>query len=145
MPTSSELELRRQLEEPLSGEYRSYPTSEDNVLVTMFDTPYYPPYIPDKLHCHNCLEIGICLAGCGTLYLHDKAWPFYAGSIIVAPRGVYHSQQNTGEPLTHWRYLVVNDECLTAGCRNTIEASSSRCCAPSGIPVCFWKAAPTTG
>ncbi|MGN0776662.1 MAG: helix-turn-helix domain-containing protein [Candidatus Ventricola sp.] len=110
MPTSSEAELRRQLEEPLSCEYRSYPPVENSLLVTMLDTPYYPPYMPDSLHVHNCLEIGICLAGSGQVFLHDRGWRFSAGSVIVAPRGVYHNQQNEGEPLTHWRYLVISDD-----------------------------------
>lgn len=112
MPTSSEAELRRQLEEPLSSECRNYPLTGDGLLVTMLDTPYYPPYMPDSPHIHNCLEIGVCLAGSGQVYLHDRSWRFSAGSVIVAPRGVYHSQQNEGEPLTHWRYLVINDEVL---------------------------------
>ena len=112
MTTSSEVELRRQLEEPLSCECRSYPPVEDSILVTMLDTPYYPPYMPDSLHYHNCLEIGVCLAGSGQVYLHDRGWRFSAGSVIVAPRGVYHNQQNAGEPLTHWRYLVISDDYL---------------------------------
>lgn len=112
MQTSSEAELRRQLEELLSCEYRSYPPAEDSLLVTMLDTPYYPPYMPDSLHVHNYLEIGICLAGSGQVYLHDRGWRFSAGSVIIAPRGVYHNQTNEGEPLTHWRYLVICDDYL---------------------------------
>lgn len=112
MPTSSEIELRRQLEEPLNCECRNYPLVVNGVLVTMLDTPYYPPYMPDSLHYHNCLEIGVCLAGSGQVYLHDRCWRFSAGSVIIAPRGVYHNQHNAGDPLTHWRYLVVNDETL---------------------------------
>lgn len=112
MPTSSEIELRRQLEEPLSCECRNYPPVEDSILVTMLDTPYYPPYMPDSLHVHNCLEIGVCLAGSGQVYLHDRGWRFSAGSVVIAPRGVYHNQHNEGEPLTHWRYLVISDDYL---------------------------------
>ncbi len=78
----------------------------------MLDTPYYPPYMPDSLHVHNCLEIGVCLAGSGQVYLHDRGWRFSAGSVVVVPRGVYHNQHNEGEPLTHWRYLVISDDYL---------------------------------
>ncbi len=112
MPTSFDLELKRQLEEPLACEHRHYPLAENRLLVTLFDTPYYPPYMPDALHVHNCLEIGICLTGSGQVQLGDKAWPYFPGSLVVAPRGVYHSQKNTGEPLTHWRYLVISDDYL---------------------------------
>lgn len=126
MPTSSEIELRRQLEEPLSCECRNYPPAEDSILVTMLDTPYYPPYMPDSLHVHNCLEIGVCLAGSGQVYLHDRGWRFSAGSVVVVPRGVYHKQHNEGEPLTHWRYLVISDDYLQRSaperCRGAILA-----------------------
>lgn len=126
MPTSSESELRRQLEEPPSSACRNYPLTEESLLVTMLDTPYYPPYALDSRHIHNCLEIGICLAGSGHVFLHDRDWRFSAGSVLVVPRGVYHSQQNEGEPLTHWRYLVVSDDVLLRSmperCRETLCA-----------------------
>jgi len=28
------------------------------------------------------------------------------------PKGAYHSQKNEGMPMTHWRYLVINEEAL---------------------------------
>ena len=108
----NEIELLRQMEEPLVSESRSYPLSGDDVLVTMLDTPFYPPYVEGALHYHNCLEIGVCAAGRGKVHLRDNVLPFSTGSVIVVPRGVYHSQHNMGEPLTHWRYLVINDEQL---------------------------------
>ena len=113
MATDLEKELRRQLEEPLNLECRNYPLCEDDLLITMLDSPYYPPYMPDSLHYHNCLEIGICLTGSGRVSLGRRSLPFSAGSVIVAPRGVYHNQQNEGAQLTHWRYLAINDEHLS--------------------------------
>lgn len=112
MKIEHEIELRRQLEEPLTCECRNYPLDADSVLITMLDTPYSPPYMPDALHCHNCLEIGLCMAGHGKVRLCEHAHPFSPGSLIFVPRNVYHSQQNMGEPLTHWRYLVINEEAL---------------------------------
>lgn len=109
MATEIREELRRQLEEPLSSACRNYPLDDSALIVAMIDTPYSPPYMPDEPHVHNCLEIGLCLTGSGTVTLQDASWPFHAGSVIVAPRGVYHSQQNAGTPLTHWRYVVLND------------------------------------
>lgn len=112
MPTSSEIELRRQLEEPLTGECRQYPTIDDRALVTMLDTPYYPPLMADKLHYHNYMEIGICVSGEGVVRLGEKKYPFSAGSVIVAPRGVYHNQDYTIQQMIYWRYLVINEEYL---------------------------------
>lgn len=110
--SESAIELLRQLEEPLVSQSRNYPLDEDTLLVTMLDTPYYPPYMPDALHYHNCLEIGFCVAGYGKVSLCDNVLPYSGGSAVVVPRGVYHSQMNMGEPLTQWRYLVINEEQL---------------------------------
>lgn len=112
MATEQEKELRRQLEEPLNTRNRPYPIVNSSMLVTMIDAPFYPPYVTDAVHEHNYLEIGVCLTGSGHVFLHDRTWPFSAGSVIVAPRGVLHNQHNSGDPLTHWRYLVINEEYL---------------------------------
>lgn len=113
MATEQEKELRRQLEEPLNCECRNYPRDDSAALITMLDTPYYPPYGMDQLHYHNCLEIGVCLTGNGEVTLAGSVYRFSAGSMIVVPRGVYHNQQNVSGALQHWRYLVISDEYLT--------------------------------
>lgn len=113
MPNSSDLELRRQLEEPLNQEFRPYPLPERGMLVTMLDAPFYPPFIADAPHYHNCLEIGLCMAGSGFVRLRENFYPFSSGSIIVAPKGVHHNQEYRDEsPMIYWRYLVINDEYL---------------------------------
>ncbi|MDO5376752.1 MAG: AraC family transcriptional regulator [Clostridia bacterium] len=112
MISESERELRRQLEEPLSCECRNYPLSGEHALVTLIDTPYYPPYAFDPLHVHNCLEIGFCMAGSGKIRFRGGILPFDVGAVVVMPRGAYHSQKNEGVPMTHWRYLVIDEECL---------------------------------
>ena len=113
MPNSSDRELRRQLEEPLNQECRPYPLPERGMLVTMLDTPYYPPLMADAPHYHNCTEIGLCLSGSGFVRLRDKFYPFSSGSIIVAPKGVHHNQEyNNDDAINYWRYLVINDEYL---------------------------------
>ena len=112
MPNSSDRELRRQLEEPLNQSCRNYPLPECGMLVTMLDTPYYPPLMADTPHSHNCMEIGLCISGSGFVRLNEKIYPFSAGSIIVAPRGVYHNQEYGDEQMIYWRYLVINDDYL---------------------------------
>jgi len=82
------------------------------MLVTMLDVPYYPPFMEDAPHYHNCMEIGICVSGSGSVRLREKLYPFSAGSIIVAPRGVFHNQEYASEQMIYWRYLVLNDDYL---------------------------------
>ena len=112
MLTSSDQELRRQLEEPLNCECREYPPVSDRVLVTLLDTPYYPPYMPDTLHYHNYLEIGLCLSGSMQVSLRDSLYSASHGALIVAPKGVRHNQIYINDQMIYWRYLVINDEYL---------------------------------
>lgn len=112
MPSSSDLELRRQLEEPLGGECRNYPTVSNRVVVTMIDTPYYPPFVTDAPHYHNYLEIGLCVAGNVSVLLNGKRYPASAGTIIVAPKGIHHNQEYSDEQMVYWRYLVINEDYL---------------------------------
>ena len=104
--------MRRQMEEPLSSECREYPLDADALFVAMIDTPYYPPYVSDAEHIHNCIEIGLCLAGSGTVSLRGIVHAYDSGSIIVVPRSVHHNQHNSGVPMTHWLYVVVNEDNL---------------------------------
>ena len=112
MPSSSDLELRRQLEEPLGGECRNYPTVSDRVVVTMIDTPYYPPFVTDAPHYHNYLEIGLCVDGNVSVLLNGKRYPSSAGAIIVSPKGIHHNQEYSDEQMVYWRYLVINEDYL---------------------------------
>lgn len=89
---------------------RAYDLSGGLPLVALLDNPWYPPYVLDRPHVHNCMEIGVCLYGVGRVAIGGRSWRFREGSVVVAPRGVEHMQNNEGEPMTHWRYVIVNVE-----------------------------------
>ena len=91
---------------------RNYDLSHMTPLVGLLDNPMYPPYVADTPHTHNCMEIGMCLSGKGAITVGGRTWQFAAGTVAVAPKGVFHDQQNTGDPMTHWRYVLVNTEVL---------------------------------
>lgn len=112
MSRENEQELRRLLEEPLSGEVRAFRLPGDTPLAALLDEAFYPPYAVDGLHCHNCMELGLCVAGSGRICTRRGERAFSAGTLFLAPRGVYHSQQNEGVPLTHWRYLEIDEDAL---------------------------------
>lgn len=78
-------------------------------LVGLLDRPWYPPYVLDSPHFHNCMEIGVCLYGTGHLNIGDQGWTFREGSVAVVPRGIYHMQNNEGVPMNHWHYVLVNE------------------------------------
>ena len=79
-------------------------------LAGLLDRPWYPPYVLDSPHTHNCMEIGVCLYGTGRLGIGGRTWAFREGSVAVVPRDVDHVQNNEGTPLNHWQYVLVNEE-----------------------------------
>jgi len=113
MSRERELLLRRLLEEPSGGVSRDYPLDENALLVTTTDMPFFPPFVPDAMHVHNCLEIGVCLSGGGVIRLGGEAPRAFApGDLVFVPRGLPHSQQNAGEPVTRFIYVVLNEDYL---------------------------------
>lgn len=88
---------------------RDYDLNTGSPLVGLLDNPWYPPYMLDAPHFHNCMEIGVCLCGNGTMSIGQNVWAFDQGAVVVIPHGVMHSQQNKGEPMTRWRYVLVNE------------------------------------
>ncbi len=84
------------------------------MMISLTDIPWYPPYTPDGSHYHNCLEIGLCLSGEGTVEMGGASWRFSAGALLMVPKGVYHAQHNAGTPFTHWRYIAVDSDRMLA-------------------------------
>lgn len=93
---------------PAGTERRDYAVSDKETILEMNEMVWYPPYAIDTNHYHNCLEIGICMAGSGTLTIGKKAYDFSSGTVIFVPPGLHHSQQNRGVPNTRWRYVVLD-------------------------------------
>ena len=112
MNESDRRELRRMLAEPPSGERRDCRLPAEALIAAMIDTPYYPPYAVDVLHCHNTLELGVCVTGCGRIRTRTSEWTFSPGAVLLTPREVLHSQQNEGVLMTRWRYIEVYEDML---------------------------------
>ena len=93
-------------------ERRDYALSGESPLVGLLDNPWYPPYVEDCSHFHNCMEVGICISGCGRVEIGRQAWDYTSGAIAVVGRGLHHSQQNAGTHLTHWRYVLVDEDVM---------------------------------
>lgn len=96
-----------------SSECRNYPGGgNDSAILALTDIPWYPPYPRDTLHYHNCMEIGLCQEGCGTLEMGGQCYSFDAGALLLSPRGAHHAQHNAGQRVTHWRYIAVDTDRL---------------------------------
>ena len=93
-------------------EQRDYELSGESPLVGLIDNKWYPPYVEDRSHYHNCLEVGMCVAGQGRVELERRAWDYSPGAIVAAGRRLHHRQHNTGWPMTHWQYVLIDEDAL---------------------------------
>lgn len=109
-----ENETQSMIENPPNLQCRNYPPAAASMIISLTDIPWYPPYTPDGSHYHNCLEIGLCLSGEGTVEMGGGSWRFSAGALLMVPKGVYHAQHNAGTPFTHWRYIAVDSDRMLA-------------------------------
>ena len=62
-----------------SSECRNYPGGNDSAILALTDIPWYPPYPRDTLHYHNCMEIGLCQWGEGTLIVDETRYIYHGG------------------------------------------------------------------
>ena len=99
-------------EEPQSCLRRDFPLSDATFVAAFSNFIVTPPYPRDCLHYHNCMELGVCLSGSGTILTGDQEIPFSEGLVMLVPKGVYHAQQNAHPVQTHWRYVEINEERL---------------------------------
>ena len=64
----------------------------------------------DRLHFHNCLEIGICHSEGGFMDFYGETVPFREGDITIIPQNVPHSTYSTpgASSLSLWSYLYMD-------------------------------------
>lgn len=64
----------------------------------------------NRLHFHNCLEIGICHTDSGTLAFEDETQFYRAGDISYIPRHILHTTCSTKGVKSRWSYLFMDLE-----------------------------------
>ena len=68
----------------------------------------------NRLHFHNCLEIGFCHTDSGTITFEDGPVPFSAGDVFIIPRHLPHTTCSTKGCKSMWSYLFVDFDALAA-------------------------------
>ena len=68
--------------------------------------------LSNRLHFHNCLEIGFCHTDSGFLGFEDETVPFAAGDIFLIPRHVPHTTCSAPGCKSLWSYLFVDLDAL---------------------------------
>lgn len=68
------------------------------------------------LHAHNCLELGLCLRGSGSLFIGGSICPFEAGSVQIIQPGCLHDSQvlmnAPDEAPSEWLYIFADTDAL---------------------------------
>jgi AraC-like DNA-binding protein len=64
----------------------------------------------ERLHFHNCLEIGFCHTDSGVLEIEDQHLTYRAGDITCLPRHVPHTTYSDPGTESLWSYIFVDPE-----------------------------------
>ncbi len=64
--------------------------------------------LSNRLHFHNCLEIGFCHTDAGTLAFEGETLPFRAGDITIIPRHIPHTTCSQKGTKSLWSYLFLD-------------------------------------
>jgi AraC-like DNA-binding protein len=90
-------------------QYRYYDVPPDSHVLALLGTNWIGHYGgQDMLHFHNCLEIGYCHAGRGTVTYGNKKLPYEKGMFSVIPAQHSHDTESSPGSICHWEYLFIN-------------------------------------
>ena len=94
-------------------EYRSYELPADFPVMVLTGDRWHISAIPGQhLHFHNCLEIGICHTGSGTMRFNQRKVHFKAGDVTCIARNVPHTTWSDAEAGSLWSYLFLDADAL---------------------------------
>ena len=96
-------------------EYRIYELEPDKPFLCLSGEEWrISDVLSDRLHFHNCLEIGYCLSDSGFLgFENDVTVPFAARDIFLIPRFVPHTTCSAPGCRSRWDYLFVDLDAST--------------------------------
>lgn len=92
-------------------EYRVYDLPGDFPVVFFHGDEWrISDVLSDRLHFHNCFEIGICHSDSGFLLFDEEVLPFRAGDVSVISRHVLHTTCSARGCRSLWTYLFLDLE-----------------------------------
>lgn len=92
-------------------EYRSYELpAYFPVLLLTGDIWHISDVRSDRLHFHNCLEIGLCETDSGTMEFMDKSCRFSAGDVTIVASDVSHTTYSDKGCASKWSYIYLDVE-----------------------------------
>ncbi len=92
-------------------EFRNYPLRVEFPVLLLTGNQWWISDIPsENLHFHNCLEIGLCHEGEGTLVIQKNTCHFSAGDITLIARNIPHTTYSAPGTQSRWTYLFVDPQ-----------------------------------
>ena len=94
-------------------EYRSYELSSDFPLVMRDGEDWrISPVKSNRLHFHNCFEIGLCLSDRGFLCFGEEEHTFRAGDVLCVGRNVPHTIWSAPGVFSTWCFIHMDPDAL---------------------------------
>ena len=92
-------------------EFRNYSLQTNFPILLLSGDEWHISDIPStRLHFHNCLEIGLCEEGSGSLEFMNKVLPFHTGDITLIASDVIHTTYSTPGTSSKWSYIFIDVE-----------------------------------
>lgn len=92
-------------------EFRSYQLQVDFPVLLLTGNQWKISDVPSgNLHFHNCLEIGLCHEGEGTLIIQKEPYHFSKGDITCIARNIPHTTYSASGTNSRWSYLFVDPQ-----------------------------------
>ena len=92
-------------------EFRNYPLRVEFPILLLTGNQWWISDVPSaNLHFHNCLEIGLCHEGEGTLIIQKESRHFSAGDITIIARNIPHTTYSAPGTQSLWTYLFVDPQ-----------------------------------
>ena len=94
-------------------EFRNYDLPAGFPLIALTGDEWYISSVPSsRLHFHNCLEIGLCHSGSGTMLFNRQSVDFSQGCITCVARNIPHTTWSRPDDTSLWSYLFLDPELL---------------------------------
>ncbi|MCD7738104.1 MAG: AraC family ligand binding domain-containing protein, partial [Lachnospiraceae bacterium] len=91
-------------------EYRTYSLDPRFPMLLLLDGKQWEiSDVPsDRLHFHNCMEIGVCRKGSGYMKFRGEKLRFHEGDVTVIPENIPHTTCSDPGTSSYWSYLMFN-------------------------------------
>jgi len=94
-------------------EYRVYDLPDTfPVIILSGEQWHISDVCSNRLHFHNCLEVGICHTDSGIIEYENNPLPFRAGDVTVVSRNILHTTYSSPGESSLWTYLFLQPERL---------------------------------